>query len=197
MTIIFDLGNVILDFDPYILARKLEPLCGRTPRQILDVVWYDGWELRFTGGLIDGAQLTAGLNEALEMNLTEQELRVIWEDIFTENTETSALIRQLKPHYQLILLSNTNSWHWEFGYEKFAIVREFDKTVLSFKERCVKPEARIYQIAMALADGDSKMVFFDDMQANVDGAIAVGLDAVRFESAAQVSAELRRRGCEW
>ena len=197
MTIIFDLGNVILNFDPFIIGRKLEALCGRTPQQILDVVWYDGWEHRFTDGLIDGAQLTAGLNKAFGLNLTETELRSIWDDIFTENTETSALIRQLKPHYPLILLSNTNSWHWEFGYEKFPIVREFEKTVLSFKERCVKPEARIYQIAMELADHDPEAVFFDDMQANVDGAIAAGLDAVQFESAAQVAAELRRRGCEW
>ena len=59
----------------------------------------------------------------------------------------------------------------------------------------LKPDMAIYREAARLAGVELQQCFFtDDRQDNVDGANAVGMDALRFESAEQIRAELARRG---
>ena len=58
-----------------------------------------------------------------------------------------------------------------------------------------KPSPEAYAAALAhLGVPPSRLLFVDDRQANVDGALAAGIAAIRFESAAQLEAELRARG---
>ena len=58
-----------------------------------------------------------------------------------------------------------------------------------------KPAAESFEAVVAhLGLPPGRLLFVDDRQANVDGALAVGIPAVRFESAEQLEAELRQRG---
>ena len=59
----------------------------------------------------------------------------------------------------------------------------------------LKPDAAIYREAADRATLEPQQCFFtDDRQDNVDGAIAVEINAVRFESAQQIRTDLARRG---
>lgn len=58
-----------------------------------------------------------------------------------------------------------------------------------------KPSPEAYAAAVAhLGLPPSRLIFVDDRQANVEGALAAGIPAIRFESAAQLEAELLARG---
>ena len=57
--------------------------------------------------------------------------------------------------------------------------------------------AAIVQHLQLPADQVDQLLLVDDRQANVDGAVQAGMQAVRFESAAQLAAELRRRGLQF
>ena len=62
----------------------------------------------------------------------------------------------------------------------------------------MKPEAAIFCKAAELADCRPEEIFYtDDIAGHVAGARAAGLDAVVYESAPQIVAELRKRGVEF
>ena len=97
--------------------------------------------------------------------------------------------------HRLLLLSNTNDIHFTMVERKYPIMRHFDDHVLSYRVGAMKPSPRIYQEAIARAGCRPEECFFtDDVAAYVDGALRAGIDAVRFESAAQVEQELMNRG---
>jgi FMN phosphatase YigB (HAD superfamily) len=194
-TVILDVGNVILPFDPLIACRKLEPLCGLSAEEIRRRIYDAKLEWRFEAGQITGAEFTEGCEEQLDVNIGEGRLRMIWSDMFTENEEMSALVRRLKSNgVPLMLLSNTNEWHWAFAVAKFPIISEVSPHVLSYRVGALKPDPAIYQAALNLAGNHGPVVFTDDMQHNVDGAIEAGMDAVLFESVERFSRVLRNRG---
>jgi putative hydrolase of the HAD superfamily len=79
--------------------------------------------------------------------------------------------------------------------EAYPLLRHFDDYVLSYEVGAAKPEAKIYQEAIARAQCDPEECFFtDDMAVNVEAARAHGMDAVQFLSAEQLERELRARG---
>jgi HAD superfamily hydrolase (TIGR01509 family) len=71
----------------------------------------------------------------------------------------------------------------------------FDTFVLSHEIRAAKPEAKIFEAAIEMANVPAQEIFFvDDRIENVNGARAVGLDAVQFTAAGHLAADLRQRG---
>ena len=71
----------------------------------------------------------------------------------------------------------------------------FDGTVVSGVEQTVKPDEKIYRILLERYDLDPARTFYtDDLQRNVDGARAVGMDAELFTGAAVLRDQLRALG---
>jgi HAD superfamily hydrolase (TIGR01509 family) len=194
MTIIFDLGNVILPFDPLIPCCVLGEIAGRTAEEIRDLIYGNNLEREFEEGKIDGREFTEGVSRVLGIKLDHDWFHALWADMFTENKDTSALIRRLKPHHPLVLLSNTNEWHWAFAKEKFPIVCEIENVVLSYEIGVLKPHPDIYRAALSLIRHGDTSVFIDDVEHNVIGARRMGIQGILFQSAAQVETELRQRG---
>jgi HAD superfamily hydrolase (TIGR01509 family) len=117
--------------------------------------------------------------------------------MFDELPESVALVRRLaRAGNRLGVLSNTNPLDFEFVRRQFPWIDEcFELAAVSYEAKAMKPDAAIYRYATERAGAPPGEVFFtDDRAENVDGALAAGLDAVLFESAEQVAAELRRRG---
>jgi putative hydrolase of the HAD superfamily len=194
MTIIFDLGNVILPFDPLVPCEALSDRCGFAPEDVLHLIYSHNLEREFEEGKLDGDQFTRGVARVLGIELDIDWFRRLWADMFTENQETSALIRRLRPHQPLILLSNTNAWHFEHARSRYPIVREFEKYVVSYEVGALKPRPEIYYAVLRLVDTPGPVVFIDDISANVEGARACGLVGIQFQSAQQVERELRALG---
>jgi putative hydrolase of the HAD superfamily len=102
-------------------------------------------------------------------------------------------IRSLRPRYKTALLSNAFSdlrrmvtYVWEFS-------DAFDEMVISAEVGVMKPDARIYQIALeGLGVPAPEAVFVDDFMHNVEGARAVGMQAVHFRNVGQARSELEQ-----
>jgi glucose-1-phosphatase len=109
-----------------------------------------------------------------------------------------ALLESLAARYRLLLLSNTNAIHWETIRENYPMIRYFHDLILSFEVHSMKPEPEIFQAAVARAGCRAEECFFtDDIADNVEAAKRLGMDAVQFESAAQLEKEMVRRGIRW
>jgi HAD superfamily hydrolase (TIGR01509 family) len=83
-------------------------------------------------------------------------------------------------------------------FERYPLLKHFDEYILSYKVGAMKPSPVIYNAALAKAQCRPEECFFtDDIPAYVEGAKAQGIDAVQFQNAAQIEAELRARGVTW
>ncbi len=100
-------------------------------------------------------------------------------DIFSVDEDVISLLPILKNDYKLFLLSNTDSIHQKYGWQKYEFLKYFDKLILSHEVHSVKPEEKIYRAVEEASGSPSEEHFYiDDIQEYVDAAIKLGWDAV-------------------
>jgi HAD superfamily hydrolase (TIGR01509 family) len=193
---VFDIGNVLLHWDPRLLYRKLFK-DEATMEWFLAEVCSPSFNLELDAGRPFSeaiADLTGRFPDYAE------EIRA-YDDRWLETTlglmTDSAEILQTLRRNGVRNYAITN-----FSAEKFSLVRAiypilagFDGIVVSGEDYVVKPDPAIYRLLLGrygLAAADC--LFIDDSAKNVAGARAVGMQAHLFESASGLRAELLRHG---
>ena len=198
-TIIFDLGKVIVPFDFQRGYDRMAPLCRYSPAEIPERLRGCDLVANFEEGKIDPEAFVKQLSSILELNASYDEFCGIWSSIFLPDTLISEeLLARLRERYRLLLLSNTNAIHFEMVKRTYPILDQFHHHVVSYRVGALKPSPVIYEEAIKNAQcAPSECFFTDDIPAYVAGARLAGIDAVQFESQAQIERELRSRGVEW
>jgi FMN phosphatase YigB (HAD superfamily) len=198
-TVIFDLGKVIVPFDFSKGYRAMSELCPYTPEEIPGRIGSTDLVLRFEKGQVEPEAFVAQLCGILGMPIAHDRFCEIWSSVFLPETLIpESLVQGLSERYRLLLLSNTNALHFEMIRANYPLLRHFDDYVLSYEVGAMKPEARIYEEAIARAQCAPQECFFtDDIAEYVAGARRAGIDAVQFHSAAQIERELLDRGLRW
>ena len=117
-------------------------------------------------------------------------------DIFRPNPDVCALLPVLKPHYRLLLGSNTNELHAVQFRRQFAdVLRRFDHLVLSFEVGVRKPRAGIFENCQRLAGcPPQECLFIDDLPANVEGARACGWHGIVYTGIEDLRARMAALG---
>jgi putative hydrolase of the HAD superfamily len=197
--VLFDLGNVIIPLDFRRCHEALAQLCPHPPEKVPKILGRSGLPQRFEQGEISAEDFVAETCRLLDMNISYADFWELWMRIFLPETLIpEALFEGLRRNYRLLLLSNTNSIHFEMARERYPLLRHFDGYVLSYEVGAMKPSPRIYQTAVERAGClAGECLFIDDLEANVEAARREGMDAVRFESCGQLEAELRARQITW
>lgn len=195
-SLIFDLGRVIVPFDFRRGYARMSDRCGLPPEEIRARLVSDGLVHEFECGRIDGHEFHRRVARLLESEVGFDEFREIWFSVFLPETLIpDSLLEVLHSRYRTVLLSNTNRLHFEMIRERYPILRHFDAFVLSYEAGAMKPEPRIYEMAVKAAGCAPQECFFtDDIPEYVEGALRMGIDAVLFEGAAKLEQELRVRG---
>jgi putative hydrolase of the HAD superfamily len=195
-TILFDLGGVIVPFDFKRAYAKLETLCSYPAAEIPTRIRSTGLVQRFETGRVASEQFVEELSAILELKMTYQQFCDLWTCIFLpEPLVPETMLARLRTGHRLMLLSNTNPIHFHMIQANYPLMRHFHHAVLSYEVGAVKPSPQIFQEAIARAGCSPEECFFtDDLIVNVEAARKHGMDAVQFESAAQIEAELRARG---
>ena len=189
-TVIFDLGKVICPFEVLIPCRKLSEKCGIDPKQIKELIFLVEPEAEFETGRIGERQFTRDVNKLLNLNLTVDELRAIWSDMFELDRGMVGLVEEVRSDNQVMLLSNTSPWHFDWVEYHYAIRRHFDACILSYEVGYMKPHEEIYKAALAKAEHPNTAIFIDDLIVNVKAAQECGLTAIHFHSELQLREEL-------
>lgn len=189
-TIIFDLGKVICPFDVLIPCGKLSELCGISPQQIKELIFFGEPESSFETGQIGEEQFTRDINKLLNLTLTVDELRAIWSDMFELDRSMVSLVEEVRSDNQVMLLSNTSPWHFDWVEYHYAIRRHFDHCILSYEVGYMKPHEEIYKAALAKAENPNTTVFIDDLIVNVKAAQECGITSIQFHSETQLREEL-------
>jgi glucose-1-phosphatase len=198
-TVIFDLGKVIVPFDFKRGYRAISQMCQYTPEEIPKRIGSTDLVTRFECGQVPPRQFVSELCGILDLNMDYAHFCRIWSSIFLPETLIpESLLEGIGKRRRLLLLSNTNAIHFEMIRENYPLLRHFHDFVLSYEVGAMKPSPRIYSEAIARAQCQPAECFFtDDIPEYVEAARAAGIDAVQFESAAQIERELARRGVQW
>jgi putative hydrolase of the HAD superfamily len=194
----FDIGNVLLWFDPERLARQVGQVAGISAERVWDAVYETDLSQQLECGKISSRELFAAFCRQTGTQPDFAAFLRAAASIFELNVPLVPIVAHLRAAgHRLGLLSNTNEVHWNYMNDgRYTIFRRcFECHVLSFQIGAMKPDAEIFQAAIRMAGVPPSEIFFvDDRQENVEGARQVGIDAVRFLNATHLAHELRRRG---
>ena len=193
--IISDFGGVICTFDYRIFCERLARRIHRTTDEVYGAVSDDHLQSEFETGRLSGREYHQTVMSRLGADVPYDAFYRMYGDIFTEVPGTCDLLRRLHTWYPLYLLSDTNEIHFGYVQKTVATLSVFDEFIVSYEVGVMKPDPRIYQEALRRSGlPASACVFVDDRPGNVEGALRVGIHAVRFESPTQFASELTRLG---
>lgn len=197
--VIFDLGKVLIDFDFKRGYRALEGLCPYPASEIPKRLGSTDLVERFETGLVEPHDFVAQFSRILGLDFDYERFCGIWSSIFAETLIPESMLAGLASRYRLVLLSNTNAIHFDMLRQTYAhMLRHFHSLVLSYEVKAMKPQRAIFERAVEAAGCRPEECFYtDDIEAYVEAARGMGIDAVQFESAEQIARELQARGIEW
>jgi len=194
-SIIFDFGNVFIEWDPRRLFQKIIP-AGDMERFMREV-----WRYEWNDNLDRGATLADNARAMREKYPHHagyiDYFHEHWRDsLGAVNPGSVALLSDLKrAGFRAYGLSNWSA-------ETFATVRTdyvffdwLDGIVISGEERVCKPDPAIYKILLErYALRASECLFIDDRQDNIDAALGLGIGGIQFRDAEQSRRELEAIG---
>jgi glucose-1-phosphatase len=101
------------------------------------------------------------------------------------------LLTLLRPRFRLAALSNSNELHWERNTNNLGLTSLFELAISSHQVGLYKPDPHMYLIALdRLGVSPDRVMFFDDVSANVTAASALGIRAFQVEGVEGVRSRL-------
>ncbi|MGF1582822.1 MAG: HAD family hydrolase [Gemmataceae bacterium] len=181
-TIIFDFGNVVAFFDFQIAFRKIKEHTELSVEQITAMMSSSGLATKYETGQMTSEEFLGAVHELLALRCEPEVTKSAWMDIFRPNEAVCSLIPRLKSGYRIQLGSNTNDLHAKQFLKQFAdTFVHVDAFTLSHEVGAMKPDARFYEHAVELSGSKpEECVFIDDLKANIEGAMACGLQGVHY-----------------
>jgi len=194
--VIFDIGNVLLKFDYMVAARRLMDLNGVIELPEREPIIKAKAALE--RGEIDRAEFLRLVRPAFAHEGSDEDFLAIWEDIFEENEPMTQLaVRLAERGISTYLLSNISCIHHEYAFRRYTAFQSFRDGVFSYKAGVLKPEPRIYEIAIAqFGIEPGRALFIDDLEENIEAARMLGLQGLVYDHRAHAAAEeaLRKLG---
>ena len=193
----FDLGKVLVHFTVERMLRQVGAAAGVEPEQVREVIFRGGLQTELETGRITPREFHDRFCRQTGTRTDYEVLERAASDIFELNVSILPVLAGLsEAGWPMGILSNTCSTHWEHCYRRFSILESlFGTYALSYRIGTMKPDAAIFLTAAKMAGCRPGEIFYvDDMVQHVEGARAVGFDAVQYTGTPQLMAELRRRG---
>ncbi len=180
--VVFDIGNVLAEFrwKNFIADLGYE---GETAERLAKATTQSPLWSEVDKGAMTLDDIITGMI-ASDPGI-EKEIRHFFRDrreLVTEYEYSRNWILGLKNRgYKIYLLSNFSGDHFDYINEAFSFFGLEDGMVISYREKVLKPEARIYNILFERYKLNPKeCVFLDDTPANIKGSEAVGMKGIVF-----------------
>lgn len=194
--VVFDLGGVLLDWDPRHLYRKLfDDECEMEEflARICTVDWHRQHDL--------GADVPESCRELASRYPDHADMIMAWADrgeemVAGEIAEGVAVLAAIKrAGLRCYALSNMERSTYLVRRDRFGFLGWFDGQVISGFEGVAKPDPRIFAIMLhRYGLAPEATVFIDDSESNVRAAAEVGMASVHYVGAAKLRADLRTLG---
>jgi 2-haloacid dehalogenase len=194
---VFDLGGVLIDWNPRYLYRKLFNGDDEAMEHFLANICTTNWN----------AQQDAGRTfaEACDILKRDHPAHVKYIDAWRERYDemiagpihgTVDLLAELHGrHVPIYALSNWSAETFPTALKRFDFLSWFRGTLLSGNVRLLKPDPRIFKVFFETHRVDpARAVYIDDLQHNVDAASALGMHGIHFTDPTSLRSELVKVG---
>jgi glucose-1-phosphatase len=195
--LLFDLGRVVIDIDFNRTLKCWAGHAGCAPADLVGRFARDEAYKRHETGELDDAAFFAALRSALGVQLSDAQFLEGWNAIFAgEMPGMARLLARAAKRLPLYAFSNTNRPHVEHFSKAYAnLLVHFREIFLSSAIGLRKPDAAAYDhVVKAIGVPAERIVFFDDLAENVEGARTRGLIAVHVTSPDDVARALAALG---
>src|SRR5262245_40232037 len=194
--IYFDLGKVIVDFDHSLAAQELLKVSRLSLAEAMAVLSDGELISEYETGRLSTQEHYRKVCSRLQMDVTIEKFQELWGSMFLpEPLLSESFLLALKKHYRLMLLSNTNEMHFDFVVRHYPILRIIEDRLLSYQAGCMKPQPRIFELAIQKAGvAPENILFTDDRPENIDAARQIGIQALVFQTESQLKRDMLERG---
>jgi len=195
--IVFDYGNVLLDWDAHRIFRPYFPGGDQDIDAFFAEVGFMEWHRQQDAGRSFGeavAELSAKFPQYAHF-LPDYDTRYA-DSISGPIAGSVAILQRLKQAgFALYGLSNYSAEKFEFDRPRYKFFDLFDDMVISGEVHLLKPDPAIYQVLLAkIGRTAEECVFIDDSLPNVTSARQLGFSAIHFHSPEQLEDELNQLG---
>ncbi len=199
--VIFDLGNVLIDFDYRIGVKRIAPVSQKNPQEIIDLFFNSTLTNDFEEGKLSLDDFFKEVKAALGLKIGFSEFLPIWNEIFymtEENKKIFQLAGNLKNNYKLALLSNVNILHLDYIKKEFPVFDIFDHVFASCELGLIKPDPRIYQKVISILQCQPAEIFYtDDREELIEASKKLGLRAFIYKGFEQLKRDLADCGVNY
>jgi 2-haloacid dehalogenase len=194
--VVFDLGGVLLDWNPRYLYRKLfddEAEMDRFLSEVCTMEWHHAHDLGVSPEQTIPPLVQAHPEYAEQIRAWPRRSE---EMVAGPIEETVEILRALKDRgVPVYALTNMETWTYPGRRDRYPFLRWFDGTVVSAFEGVAKPDPKVFELLLdRFGLNAATTLFIDDSPKNVEAARGVGMKAIRFESPARLRECLEHAG---
>ncbi len=182
--VVFDLGKVLLDFDYRLAIQRLVARSATTSESLRQLIDQSSLLLAYEAGGMSSMDFFSQVKAQTGFLGDYTEFKEIFGDIFTPIPPMIQLFAELKArNVPTYILSNTNEIAVQFIRAHYPFFHQFDGYILSYEQKAMKPQARIYE-AVERQSGASgaQLLYLDDRPENIEPAVARGWQAFIHET---------------
>jgi glucose-1-phosphatase len=196
VTIVFDLGKVLVDFDYSIAARRIAARSTQPPENLHAFLSSSPALIQFESGLITRQKFFDLVQNATGFLGDLAEFGALFADIFSPLEPMIALHAELQRRgFKTYIFSNTNDLAIEHIRRDFPFFQNFDGYILSYEVKTMKPDAPVYQaLEQMTGKRGNEIIYIDDRAENIAGAVERGWRTILHESPEQTRAALKSFG---
>jgi 2-haloacid dehalogenase len=195
--VVFDLGGVLIDWDPRHLYRSLFVDDEEGMEWFLANVTTPAWNAEQDRG----RSWDDAVAELVALHPEHEDLirafRERWlETLGGAHEDTVAVLAEVRARgVPVYALTNWSAETFDLARGSFPFLDWFDDVLVSGREKMAKPDEQIFRLMLErFSLAPESTVFIDDSPANVAAANALGIDAIQFVGAPELRRELQARG---
>jgi 2-haloacid dehalogenase len=194
---VFDLGGVLIDWNPRYLYRKLFNGDESAMEHFLATICTPSWNRQQDAG----RRFADGCASLKAIHPDAAYLIDAWFERYDEMLAgaiqgTVDILSELRCQgVPLYALSDWSAETFPFALKRFEFLKWFEGIMLSGEVGLVKPDPKIYDLFLkTFAINPASAVYIDDLEPNVESAAAFGMRGILFTDPAALRTDLRRAG---
>ena len=199
-TIIFDLGEVIIDLDSKRVIDQFQKHSDKSAEDIIRLISNSQDLIDYEVGKMTDVEFCQVVNELLSIELSQASFEAIWNSFLgIIKLDKLYLMLDLKEKFNVLILSNTNAIH-QRAFDRRVGEHIPSKTMADMVHTAYyshelglrKPDPHIYQKVIDLQNlNPAKTIFFDDRLENITAAQDSGIQAIQVTYSDQILDQLR------
>ncbi len=193
--LLFDIGGVLVELGG--IETMLEWTGRKYTAEGIMEVWLASPAVRlFESGQSDRIEFAGQIVKEFSLPVSVDTFLAEFEGWPTQTFPgVKQLLKNLKPHYRLVSLSNTNEIHWPRIMDTLGLKSFFDHQFPSHLTGLMKPDGEAFlKVIDDLKVYPESILFFDDSRTNIEKAQQIGLNAIRVQGSKEVESALFNAG---